>query len=452
MDGDEGHFDHSTHVLPRQYLTGEIAPIGGTLKERPEDFIVEEIPLYEPSGEGEHIYLFIQKVGLSTTQLVEILAKHFGVPQFAVGYAGLKDKHAVTRQVVSIHTPGKTAANFPDLRHERLQIMWVDQHNNKLRRGHLKGNRFAIKVRGVTIGSVVRAKKVLERLEASGVPNRTGEQRFGHLENNHLVGRALLLGDFQGALDELLKPRPWIHQSDQQALGRQAYLRGEYAEAARLMWPASKIEANVLRALAKGDKPKRALKAMGDLQRTFVLSAFQSAVFNAVLDQRIADGLLGTLETGDLASKHENNAVFAVEQSMIDSGELTERLQRIEISPSGPMWGAGMLRPKGRADEIEVRMLAGLGVTPDDLAKHAERTGEPLAGERRPLRVPLMYPSVEGGSDENGVYIKCSFELPPGSFATVVMREVMKPELLAPAGPPTLEAPPLDPSAHDGAA
>jgi tRNA pseudouridine13 synthase len=200
--------DHSTHARPEAYLTAAIAGIGGVIKQRPEDFIVEEIPAYDPTGEGEHIYLFIQKVGLSTSQLVSILARHFGVRESAVGYAGLKDRHAITRQVVSIHTPGKKPEDFPALRDGRIQVLWSDLHANKLRRGHLKANRFSIKVREVPLRAVFDAKKTLDALALSGVPNRTGEQRFGILANNHLVGRAIILGDDQSALDILLGPLP----------------------------------------------------------------------------------------------------------------------------------------------------------------------------------------------------------------------------------------------------
>ena len=96
-----------THVSPSRYQTHDVAGIGGVIKQRPEDFLVEELPLYQPSGAGEHIYLFVQKRGMSTLELVNLLATHFGVTKREIGYAGLKDKQAITRQVFSIHAPGK---------------------------------------------------------------------------------------------------------------------------------------------------------------------------------------------------------------------------------------------------------------------------------------------------------------------------------------------------------
>src|SRR5262245_6039299 len=118
--------DTSTHVIPRTYITSDLPPIGGVIKQRAEDFLVDEVPLYQPSGAGEHIYLLVQKRGLSTMEMVEIVAAHFAVPRRAVGYAGLKDKHAITRQVVSVHAPGRKIEDFGELRHEKISVLWAD--------------------------------------------------------------------------------------------------------------------------------------------------------------------------------------------------------------------------------------------------------------------------------------------------------------------------------------
>src|SRR5262245_7615155 len=119
--GDEseqlGGAEIDTFVEPAVYLTQDIPGVGGVLRESPEDFFVEELPLYEPCGSGEHIYLFVEKRNMSTVQMIRLLARHFGIGEESVGYAGLKDKRAVTRQVVSIHVPGKKPADFPAFEH-----------------------------------------------------------------------------------------------------------------------------------------------------------------------------------------------------------------------------------------------------------------------------------------------------------------------------------------------
>lgn len=422
------------------YLTAAIAGIGGRIKLRAEDFLVEEIPAYAPCGEGEHIYLFVEKTNLSTMHVVRMLADHFGVKREAVGFAGLKDKLAVTRQVFSVHTPGRKPEDFPSFDQPRVTVHWVDLHTNKLRRGHLKGNRFIIRVRDVEPSRVVHAARTLSMLARLGVPNRIGEQRFGHLQNNHVVGRGLLLHDHQAVLAALLGPS--AAQPQAQAEGRRLYAEGRYAEAMEAFPRSLHGERRVLAALARGEKPGRAVYALERSAQSFYLTAFQSAVFNAVLDRRMrergAEGVAALAE-GDLAFKHDSGAVFPIGEAEAADPAIASRLAAIEISPSGPMWGSRMARAAGAIDAMEVEELARLGVSVGDLADFAERSREPLSGERRPLRVPLLYPDVESGVDEHGPYIKCVFELPRGSFATTVMREVMKPATTEAAGEEDVE-------------
>lgn len=406
-------------------ITADVPGIGGTLRARPEDFLVEEQPLYEPRGEGEHVYLMVQKAGMSTAQAAAVLARHFGVPGHAVGYAGLKDKHAITRQVFSIHVPGKKPEDFPELRHERMAVLWADIHANKLRPGHLAGNRFSIKVRGVDMTAAVRAERTLRVLAARGVPNLAGEQRFGFRNNNHVLGRLDILGDAQGLLDELLGPdeaSPGLN-----AEARAAYARRDFAAALELMPLDARVECAALRALARGAAPERAVGAIDATQRRFWITAFQSAVFNRVLGDRLEAGAYDRLIEGDLAWKHRNGAVFAVSQDTLADPDTAERLARLEISPSGPLWGASMMRAAGAVDAAENAALAASGVNLEALAAYAGRSRQPITGARRPLRVPVIDPEVEGGVDEHGHYVRCAFELPAGAFATIVMREVMKP-------------------------
>ena len=427
--------DRDPHVVPRLYVTGDIPAIGGHLKERPEDFLVDEVPAYDPSGAGEHIYMLVQKRAMSTLEMVEVVARHFGVPRGAIGYAGLKDKAAITRQVVSVHVPGRSIDDFPMLTHDRVSVLWADLHANKLRPGHLRGNRFSIRIRGVKATDVRTAKRVLDRLEAVGVPNRVGEQRFGMLGNNHLVGRALVAGEYDRAVDELLGPN--AEHPALNAEGRTLFAAGRFADAAEAYPRAARTERRVLGTLARGASPERAMRSLDEPILRYYVSAFQSAVFNAVLDGRVADGAIGRLTDGDLAFKHENGAVFAVTPDLAADPATAARLAAFEISPSGPLWGAGMLRAAGETDAAEIAALAAVGTTPESLREAALRSRLSLEGKRRPLRVPVIDPEVEGGLDEHGPYVRCAFELPRGSFATVVLREIMKPA----AAPPEWEEP-----------
>jgi tRNA pseudouridine13 synthase len=425
--------DHSPHITPTRYVTADIPPLGGVLKQRPEDFLVDEQPQYQPCGEGEHIYMLVQKRGMSTMHMLGVLAEHFGVKRGNLGYAGLKDKHAITRQVISLHAPGRRIEDFPMLRHEQVAILWADYHTNKLRPGHLRGNRFSIRIRNVDPMRVRDALRVLQRLQKIGVPNRIGEQRFGMLANNHIIGRCIIAGEYDGAVRALLGRNAYRPEFNAEA--RELFERGQFAEAIHHYPMQATIETRVLRSLADGKDARRAMQGLDETSIRFYLSAFQSAVFNAVLDRRLADGDapgegLGALREGDVAIKHQNGAVFGVDASTLAEPGLAERLATFDISPSGPMWGSSMLRggAGSATDACEVECLANAGVSLEQLAAFDKACPWPLEGKRRPLRVPLIDPEVEGGIDEHGTYVRCAFELPRGSFATVAMREVMKNE------------------------
>ncbi|MDX2016582.1 MAG: tRNA pseudouridine(13) synthase TruD [Planctomycetota bacterium] len=417
------------HVQPAAYLTASVPGIGGHIKERAEDFIVDEVPLYQPSGDGEHIYLYIEKKGLSTTEMLTILMRHFGVGRIAVGVAGMKDKRAMTRQVVSLHAPGKRLEDFPMLRHERLFVHWADYHNNKLRTGHLLGNRFSIRVRGVEPTSVVRAKKSLDLLEASGVPNRYGEQRFGNLGNNHLVGRAMILGQHERAIHEWLGigarrgVQPHIF-----AEARDLADKGQWLDAAERYPLYARAERRLCAKLGKGVPPHDALASVDEPFRRFMISAFQSAVFNIVLDKRLDAGTLDTLLPGDIALHVDDRRLRRIDDTNAADPALREALASKLLSPSGPMWGARMPKATGDVLRTETEALAELGVTPADLIEFQKHSGRLIDGSRRPLRVPLIDPAVEGGVDEHGAFVRLAFEMPRGSFATVVLREVIKPK------------------------
>lgn len=414
-----------TGVEAPAYISADVEGIGGTLKQRPEDFFVEEIPLYNPCGHGEHIYLFVERHGLSTIQTRDALARHFRVKPHAIGHAGLKDKHALTRQVFSIHTPGKTPEDFPSFEHTNARILWVDLHTNKLKRGHLSGNRFSLRVRGVNPSHVLRAHKAMQILASKGVPNRFGSQRFGYLQNNHLVGRTLILGDAKGALDLLLSPHKGSPKG--QVESRTAYAEGRLEEASAKMHKVFKVEYRALKMLAKGASAEEAIRAIDQTAAGFYISSFQSAIFNAVLNDRVRAGTSGRLLPGDLAFVMKSRKSFGVTDTELADPELHDRLSRFEIAPSGPMWGTTMPRASGEIGNREDAALAQAGVTTKDMELCEARDGfAMIGGDRRPMRIPVVDPMVDAGSDEHGPYIRCAFDLPRGSFATTVMDEVMK--------------------------
>ena len=384
-----------TAALP--YLTRGFAGIGGTIKNRPDDFFVQEIPLYEPSGEGEHVYCEIQKVGLTTFEAVSRVAKALGVPSRSVGYAGMKDAHAVSRQVLSV--AGTTEQAVMSLRVPDVTVLWAARHGNKLRLGHLKGNRFAIKIRGVEPTDVLRVKPVIETLKRRGMPNYFGEQRFGRRGDNDKLGALLVRGDDAGLLAQLLGS-------------------GE---------PAGGMERAVQARLAKTGNPTAAVKSIDEKIRRLWVSALQSRLFNDVLARRVDS--IDVLQDGDLAYKHENGACFKVESAAAEQ----PRCDAFEISPTGPLLGCRMSVPDGQPLQVEQELFAAAGLSAGDFRN--PRLGK-VRGARRPLRVRPEAVDLAAGVDDHGAHATVAFTLPAGSFATVFLRELMKADNVTCSEPP----------------
>lgn len=174
------------------FLTVELSGIGGVLRTADEDFLVDEEPAYLPSGTGDHVFVQIEKRGLTTPMAVATIARALGVNERDIGVAGMKDRRAITRQWLSLPPPiapeAALALELPEIR-----VLAALRHGNKLRTGHVRANRFRIRVRGTT--DAARASAILARLaEAPGAPNWYGEQRFGFDGDNAARGRALLTG------------------------------------------------------------------------------------------------------------------------------------------------------------------------------------------------------------------------------------------------------------------
>jgi tRNA pseudouridine13 synthase len=399
------------------------AGIGGRIKDRPEDFLVDELPLEEPCGSGEHLWLLVEKRDATTADISRALARHFKVAPGAVSVAGIKDKRALTRQVFSVHSPGRNLRSFPAFEHPQAGVLWVDQHTSKLRRGQIAGNRFSIRIRGTSPTDAIHAKQVLDRLSARGVPNRFGNQRFGTRGQNHLIGRALWLGQWQEALDLMLGPSPQTPAAQQESCDH--YAAGRLEDALRTLPRMLGLERSVLRELVKTGKPAKAWKAVRPRERGFFISALQSAIFNDALDRRIADDTYDRALPGDLLLTTDGRNPQSVPVDAEVDAETIDRVARFERTPSGPLWGTKILRASGAVDALEVEALTASGLTLDDLAAPVDKAAEMTGGTRRPLRVQITNTGVEGGLDEHGNYVRCSFDLPPGAFATEVMAAIM---------------------------
>ena len=340
-------------------LTADLPGIGGRIKQTPEDFEVEEIPAYEPSGSGDFLYLWMQKRDMGAEYFVRQVAQRLGIAFGEVGTAGLKDRHAVTRQMVSV--PARAVNRLNDLAGNGIEVLKVGHHGNKLRPGHLRGNRFHVLIRGAEPRAAELLVPILDRLRRLGFPNFYGGQRFGREGETVLLGLALLKGD-----------EPPFSRD-----GRKPNLRNPF-----------------LKKLA--------------------MSAAQAALFNVYLCRRTKDGLLRTVLFGDVMCKLPVGGMFLVEEVAREQ----ERFDNREIVHSGPIFGKKTFPAAGSAADREGAVLQDAGLT---LASF-KGFGRLAQGTRRHN---LAYVAdINATVESEGTRLR--FTLPPGSYATVLLQEIMK--------------------------
>jgi len=397
--------------LPR--LLRDFQPAAGVIKADYEDFVVEEIPLYPADGQGSHTYFLLEKVGLSTAQATHDIARALNVRRHEIGFAGQKDARAVTRQWMSVEHIDPAIVKALVL--PRLTVLDATRHHNKLRLGHLKGNRFVIKIRQTEPDRLPELQVALDELVRRGVPNYFGPQRFGYRGDTWQIGRALLRGDLDEALNHMLGCPTAADVGDIRR-ARERFDCGDYATAARA-WPRMfHTERRVLQALAHSQGNRR--RGLGAVERTtryFYASAYQSLLFNRVVAARLEYGL-DHLLPGDLAWLHTSGAVFRVD----DAAHEQPRADCFEVSPSGPLFGYRMTEPTGRPADIEAAVLA-----VEELSPHLFRGGPlRIKGSRRPLRFPVHDAVIRLGADQRGAYLDLRFLLLRGCYATVLLREL----------------------------
>lgn len=321
----------------------------GRLRTAPEDFQVREELDFTLDGIGEHVWLWVRKRGANTDWVAKRLAERAGISANAVSYAGLKDRHAVTEQWFSVHLPGKADPDWEANPHPDFTVLNAVRHSRKLRRGALSGNAFRITVRDLE-GDPAELAARLERVAADGVPNYFGEQRFGREAGNLERAAAMFSGR------EKVRDR---HQ------------RGLY------------------------------------------LSAARSALFNAVLAQRVVEGSWNRALPGEVLMLAGSHSIFTVEE--IDE-TICQRVAAFDVHPTGPLWGAGELRSSGPVRELEEAATATSPIFRDGLAAAG------LTQERRALRLMIGEAKLECPEPRTAIL---DFRLPAGAYATTVLRELL---------------------------
>jgi len=403
------------------FLSTASACLHGDVKLYTDDFKVFEIPMYVPCGTGDHVYFEIEKSNMTTGSAVFKIAQVLGISPRDVGVAGQKDARAVTRQMLSAeHVPPEKieALSIPG-----IAVKSVSRHGNKLKMGHLRGNRFQIRLRNTQVDRIADAAQLLAYLEKNGAPNYFGMQRFGSRGDTGLVGRALIRGEHRQALELVLGlPEPEL-EGEAVTRARQLFMEEKYLEAADA-WPRGFGEnARLCRLFEKsGGHYKNTLMAVGKKMLTFYVSAYQSILFNQVLAARIQDGTVTQMLEGDIAWKHDKGVCFQVTDAALD----TQRAQSGEISPTGPLFGAKMKWPDGVPGDRERHLLADEGVTIDQFSRRGPFKS---VGGRRPLRIFPSETSVTSGGDDRGEFLQFEFTLPSGAYATEILREICKSDM-----------------------
>lgn len=324
------------------------AVLAAAIRATPEDFRVDELDAFAASGQGEHLLLTVEKRGMNTAFAAQRIARWAGVPDMGVGYAGLKDRHAVTRQRFSVHLPKKQAPDIATLESPELRVLKAEWHARKLPRGALAGNRFDLHLRDVQ-GDRPAIEARLQAIAARGVPNYFGEQRFGR-EGGNVADALAMFG------------------------GRR--VRKE--------------------------------------QRSLLLSAARSELFNRVLAARVRSGCWDTPLDGEVWMLEGSRSVFGPEPW---NDTLAARLAAFDIHPTAPLWGAGPLRSEGAARALEEAAVAeppGAGLC----------AGLEAAGLRQERRATRLRPAELAWDWPAPDVLRLTFVLPPGAYATTVLAEL----------------------------
>lgn len=257
------------NVTKLPFLTPHIAPVEADFRTFPEDFEVDEVPAYDPAGTGDHVLAFIEKRDLTTRQALRQICEHVGADLGGTGWAGLKDRHAVTRQWVSLF--GVTPEKLLETELDGVRVLEAARHPHKLRTGHLRGNRFRIRLRKLDSAGIERLQEVLNQIETMGLPNYYGEQRFGRGGDN--ADRALR----------------WV--------------------------------------LGQSRPPRQAFN------RKLEMSALQSELFNRCVGARVTDSALGCVYAGDIVKRHDSGGLFAVEDDFEEAQARADRWEISPTGP-----------------------------------------------------------------------------------------------------------------------
>lgn len=347
------------------------APLSAHFTQNTKDFVVEELPLYGPSQDGEHLMITARKKGLSTWELIRIISEQTGAKTRDIGYAGLKDKQAMTIQ--SLTLPAKFESRLEKLSHPHIKILSMARHRNKLKIGHLKGNRFFIRLKKVREHEALKISEALERIGSMGMPNFFGYQRFGREGDNYKKAKAMLEGEAK-------------------VRGRkmQTFLINALQSERFNAWLSCRLE---ISHLIGGMKPGEAAQALGWKRSVIEPLAAQPHFFK--------------LLPGDLMNHYPHGKLFLAEDLPAEAARFLAR----DCAPTGLLSGHRVPMAQGLSGEIEQPFFEPI----------------PAPGDRR---YGWVFPEIERSEHiPEQAHFELAFTLPKGSYATVLIEEILHTQL-----------------------
>lgn len=411
--------------------------IGGKIREKVEDFRVNEITNIKEDNDNEGDYLIVEltKRNWDTHHAIAELARFLHISKKRISWAGTKDKRAVTKQLLSIH--GVKEEKLEGVNVRGIEIKKVGYSRKPVYMGDLYGNEFEIVIRGID-HSVDETMELIaltsDQIKENGVPNFFGEQRFGEQRPiTHMVGREIVRGDFErAAMIYIAKPFP---DESEEARAAREYIweTGDFKVGYEGMPVFLRYERAMLNHLIRS--PEDYIGAFRTLQtnllRLFV-HAYQSFIFNKILSSRLKNGIpMNEAQVGDIVCFKNEIGFPDVRRTQRVKHDnikgIDNLIKRGRAFVTAPIVGYETVLSNGAQGEIEREILDELDINPDDF-----RIPQMEEINSRGLRRVIMLrsrPKYEIGLDELNLgksKVKMEFTLPKGSYATVVLHEFMK--------------------------
>lgn len=399
---------------------------GGIIRQSNEDFFVDEVPLHLPSGEGPNTWIHMEKNGRTTLDVVLDIARELRISRKRTGFAGMKDRSAVTKQWLCISniTP-EELPDFNEVLHN-VKILEIKQNQKKLRMGQLKGNRFKINIRNTQNPDedAEIAENVLESLKITGVPNYYGYQRFGEVRSTtHLVGKCLVEGDVKKAVDTYIgNPNEEEHSLPYES--RKLYDEGKLQEAYDLMPKSMRYEKSMIKELIIAQDKRgeivekdyiRAIESLPKPLKRMFVNAYESYLFNKIVNERAKIGIDRYFD-GDIIINHEERWVHEINPDTIG-----DDLKNFTLNPTAPLLGSKVPLADGVQGEIERKVIEDEKISKESFeCPKTPKLGS--HGVRRSLRFKIDDTNVE--KIDGGICVE--FFIPKGCYATAVLREIMK--------------------------